>query len=1102
MLYSNYKNKILKLSAVRDFILRHKVAFCALLCAIIALFATFLGFKGKIYKELNQQEIVVYGDNYRSGGGALFAFMGYEYRKLGDDEWARGERPTAPGEYEVRGYALKGYGGKNYTEISTFTIKKREVTISVKENVITYGDGITAECELAKGDYLVEDKIRWNKSSIVNLKFNASVQLNSVEIRNKKGENVTDYYNIRCISETVSVNKRVISVKVDGAEKEYDGTYLSCSKYEITSGSTADGERLNLSFNDNIRDFGVMENKPDWSVTNNYGLNVSQFYDVIFDCGFLSITKRKITLKGVSDSKVYDGIPLVNQTFEVVSEKGLIYGDSAIISDYTTLTLSDSIENIFKVDIYRGYEKITENYDIEYIYGNLTEKKRAITISSYSGRHIYNGEEQTYAHFWVSNGSLGSGDVAYSYNPASLKNVGSTENTLEVRIYRPTGEESTLSYDISYTYGSLTIEKRSVTLKPKDVYKPYDALPLESDECEVGGGSLASGHRAEIKTSGSITVVGSFTNIITDFEIYDFENNVVTDNYKVTTQSGVLTVTQRNISIRPKAVEKVYDGKPLTPTEFEITTSVGLVEGHRFSSVTYAGSQTKAGKSDSKIASWKILDENGLDVSNYYRVTLLSGSLTVLGKDLIVKTSSASKIYDGTELESREYSVEGLLPGDYCFISYATSVVDYREGGYDNVLTVLVYDSQNYPVWDNYNVIYEYGKLTIEKKRVDVNLFDVSKVYDALPLYIENFECVGLIKGHYAVVDVDDYIVDVGSKTVSAKEINVYDQNDIDKTHNYEFNCYDATLTVTKRSITIKPTDEKKEYDRTPLTSFNAETTVNSNYKLCYGHSVEITSTKSITEIGEIHNNAIDTCVIKDADGNDVTENYSIETTYGSLTVETIKLVVRPNEIKTSYDGSIVEITNEDYWILDGELLSGHEISMQIEISQNGLKETAQEAGTYDVIATEFYILINGIPATIDSEFTDGENVVILTDHYEVTLLKSLIEIKKKKVYVSTESKSVVYDESITDPNASLVSVDNNSVTVDFRAVSWVENYELPSFTNAIYLYEYQEGVTKKINLFDTSLIKFYRYENGEKIDTTDNYEIIADFGTLNVTKY
>ncbi len=1102
MLYSNYKNKILKLSAVRDFILRHKVAFCALLCAIIALFATFLGFKGKIYKELNQQEIVVYGDNYRSGGGAMFAFMGYEYRKLGDTEWVRGERPTAPGEYEVRGYALKGYGGKNYTEISTFTIKKREVTIGVKESVITYGDEISATCELAKGDYLVEDKIRWNKSSAFNLKFNASVQINSVEIRNKKGENVTDYYNIRCISETVSVNKRVISVKVDGAEKEYDGTYLSCSNYQITSGSTAHGERLNLSFNDYIRDFGVIENKPDWSVTNNYGLNVSEFYDVIFDCGFLSITKRKITLKGVSDSKVYDGIPLINQTFEIVSEKGLIYGDSAIISDYTTLTLSDSIENIFKVDIYRGYEKITENYDIEYIYGSLTVKKRAIAISSYSGRQIYNGEEQTYAQFWVSSGSLGSGDVAYSYNPASLINVGSTENSLEVRIYRPTGEESTSSYDISYTYGTLTIEKRSVTLKPKDVYKPYDALPLESDEYEVRGGSLASGHRAEIVTSGSITVVGSFTNIITDFEIYDFENNVVTDNYQVTTQSGVLTVTQRNISLKPKAVQKVYDGKPLYANEYEITTSVKLVEGHYLSAIAYSGSQTNAGTSVSIITSWKIFDENGLDVSSYYRVTLLNGSITVLGRDLVVKTSSASKIYDGTELESREYLVEGLLPGDYCFLANATSVVDYREGGYDNVLTVLVYDSKNYPVWDNYNIIYEYGKLTIEKKPVDVNLSNVSKVYDALPLYIENFECTGLIKGHYAVVDVDDYIVDVGSKTVSVKEIDVYDLNDIDKTHNYEFNCYDATLTVTKRSITLKPTDESKEYDRTPLTSFNAETTFDSPNKLCYGHSAEITSTRSITEIGKISNNEIDTCVITDADGKDVTSNYSIDKERGTLVVETIKLTVRPNEIKTSYDGSIVEITNEDYWILDGALLSGHEISMQIDVLQDGQTKIAKEAGTYDVIATEFYILVNGRPAIIDSEFTDGENVIILTDHYEVTLLKSVIDIKKKKVYVSTESKSVVYDESIIDPNASLVSVDNQNVTVDFRAVSWEEDCELPDFTNAIYLYEYQEGINKKLNEFDTSLIRFYRYENGVKIDTTDNYEIVADFGTLNVTKY
>ncbi len=1153
MLYSNYKNKILKLSAVRDFVLRHKVAFCALICAIIALFATFLGFKGKIIKELDQQEIVVYGDNYRSGGGALFAFMGYEYRKLGDDEWVRGERPTAPGEYEVRGYALKGYGGKNYTEISTFTIEKRDVEIGVKQSEITYGDQLQVECELVSGDYIVEEKIKWNKSDIVNLNLSASVILNSVEIRNEKGENVTNFYNITCLKETVSVNKRVISVKVDGAEKEYDGTYLSCSKYEITSGETLKGETLSLSFNDYIKDYGAVENKPEWRVYNSSGKDVSELYHVIFDCGYLNITKRKITVKTASASSIYDGKAFYSTDFTIISEKGLVAGDRAVAESCTYITFFGSCQNVLDVNIYNGYERVTENYEIEYVFGTLSIEKRNVLISSHNGTLDYNGQEQTYEHFFVSGGSLANGDQAYSYNPASLKNIGSTENFLEVRIYHLSGEESTQSYNISYTYGSLNIIKRDVTLKPKDVNKQYDAQPLESTEYEVVAGSLASGHRAEIVTNGSISVVGFEINYIIGYEIYDYDNNVVTDNYLVTTQSGKLTVNKRNISIRPKLAQKTYDGTPLFASDFEITTNIKLVEGHSFSKVNYLGSQTNAGTGESSILDWQIVDESGNDVSGFYNVYLMKGALTVLGKDLIIETGNASKIYDGTFLQSREFVVkEGLLDGDNCFVVDSSRVIDYVEGGYDNKQTIEVYNAFGEWVTNNYNIIYNYGTLTIDKKEVTVKPNDAEKVYDALPLYVSSYEINGLISGHEAVVTTDDFIVDVGIKFVSVNEIIVFDENQIDKTHNYYFNCSEGKLTITKRSIKLKPTDEKKVYDGLPLASVNAETTDDSKYDLCGGHTVKISSTKALVEIGEVYDNGIDKCVITDAEGVDVTANYDIETASGSLIVEIIKIFVRPLEIMVYYDGTAVEtIYNEETWLWGGSLLEGHEIIVETQISQNGLPAIAKFVGDYDVVITNFAILVDGNNhATIDSRVTDGDTTIILTDHYEVTLLKSEIKILKKKVYISTESKSVVYDESISTstpvldvtqqkdvesdletkevllkpikdlifkpiqrpilrpieiikPSGDvLISAGKESVKVDFRSDSWIETCYIPDFLNEITLGEYQSGVTQKSNWFDPSGIIFYGIgENGEQIDTTKNYEIKATFGTLTIKK-
>ena len=72
-------------------------------------------------------------------------------------------------------------------------------------------------------------------------------------------------------------------------------------------------------------------------------------------------------------------------------------------------------------------------------------------------------------------------------------------------------------YDISYEDGTLTINKRSVTLTSETASKVYDGTPLTKPEVTVGGDGLVEGEVTDIKATGSVTNVseGEVPNTIT-----------------------------------------------------------------------------------------------------------------------------------------------------------------------------------------------------------------------------------------------------------------------------------------------------------------------------------------------------------------------------------------------------------------------------------------------------------------------------------------------------------------------------------------------------------------------------------------------------------
>ena len=89
------------------------------------------------------------------------------------------------------------------------------------------------------------------------------------------------------------------------------------------------------------------------------------------------------------------------------------------------------------------------------------------------------------------------------------------------------------------------------------------------------------------------------------------------------------------ISIKPRQIEitsgtavKMFDGAPLTNDDFYI--SIGsLVEGDTITTMI-DGEQIKIGRSENKIVSATVIDKDGNNVTDNYKIVPKSGILTVL----------------------------------------------------------------------------------------------------------------------------------------------------------------------------------------------------------------------------------------------------------------------------------------------------------------------------------------------------------------------------------------------------------------------------------------------------------------------------------------
>ncbi|MEG1545593.1 MAG: hypothetical protein RR382_13915, partial [Tannerellaceae bacterium] len=286
-------------------------------------------------------------------------------------------------------------------------------------------------------------------------------------------------------------------------------------------------------------------------IKNSKGADVTRNYIITSGTGSLTVTKRTITIEAASSKRVYDGTPLKNSSYSLLTAgDGLATGqtlESVIVTGSRTLV--GTVDNVPSEAVIKSKQNkdVQANYDIDYIKGTLEVTKASIplTVTAPSAEKPYDGSPLT-AVACTAGGNLGTGDKVVVNATGSITEVADNEQDNnrvgEVKVMHGT-DDVTSNYAIQTVAGTLTINPRELTVKAKSATRPYNGTPLTEAGYEITVGSVVENQKLSVTVSGSQTVAGHSPNKASDAIIMAGQKPV-TGNYAVSYVDGTLEVTK------------------------------------------------------------------------------------------------------------------------------------------------------------------------------------------------------------------------------------------------------------------------------------------------------------------------------------------------------------------------------------------------------------------------------------------------------------------------------------------------------------------------------------------------------------------------------
>lgn len=604
----------------------------------------------------------------------------------------------------------------------------------------------------------------------------------------------------------------------------------------------------------------------------------------------------------------------------------------------------------------------------------ITAKAAFITITANSKTREYNGEALTDNGCTFTPGVLVNGDVLQAVVEGSQTNKGSSANVVKSYKVVRGSDDVTGNYKFTDSVdGTLTVTPRVVVIESDGGRRVYNGQPLTNPNYKFTTGSFVDGEVSEVKTTGTITEVGSVDNTI----LYTTTDKFDANNYDITLTPGKLEITPVTaevvVTITENSGSAKYDGTEKTVTGYVVTSISDPL--YKEGDFTFSGDATikgtDAGTYNMNLAPEDFKNTNG-NFKNV-RFVIYDGTLVISPRVLTITSGSDSKEYDGTPLTSSEIKVtgDGFVDGEGASYTFTGSQLD--EGSSNNSFT---YELNEGTLAANYIIETKEGELTIKPILTEITITANSgeKMYDGSALINGGYTFTSgiLVDGDVLTAVVEGSQLNAGSSANVVKSYRVM-RGETDVTANYRFaESVDGKLTVTARKVVMTSADDEKVYDGTPLT--NDEITVTGD-GFIEGEGVTYDVTGSQLDVGSSDNS-----FTYELNEGTLAENYIIETAEGKLTVTSPEqhIVITANSAEKTYDGT--PLTDDGFTYTDFVLAEGDVLEAVVEGSQTDAGSSVNVIKSYRVMRGDEDVTANYIfDDSVDGTLTVTKRKVTLT---------------------------------------------------------------------------------------------------------------------------
>ena len=896
--------------------------------------------------------------------GKEYYFAGWSDSKTGNATYADGQTINIDANGENVLYAV----WVEKTEITlvansgTRTYNGAEQSIEGFESTTMNGYTVSGLTAVTKGT---------NVGEYTNTVFDGTAKVE------KDGVDVTDKVVVKTragklVITPKSINTQEITV-TKPADSKYDGNEHK------NKPTVKDGEKVlvedtdyTLSYSEDVINAGTV------TVTIKGKGNYSQETTVDYQ-----ITPRTVKLTSGSDSKTYDGTPLVKHDV-TVSEDGFVKDDGATYEFTGSQTNVGTSDNTFDYALKDG--TLASNYIITTEAGKLTVNpvtdEVTVTITEHSAEHVYDGTEKTVTGYDVksiSNKHYTKDDFTFS-GTAEAKGTNVGEYPMNVQSSDFTNNSH------NFTNVTFIIEDGSLKITPKSI------VPSETNGMEVTGPADTKYNGDEQKLTPVVKDQGKVLTENVDYTL-SYKGDTTNagtvkitingkGNYNGSTEVSY-KITRRNVTLTSATDSKVYDKDPLTNHNVAVGGDGFVKEEGATYNVT--GSQTSVGESDNEFT--YTLKSN--TKAKNYNITTHNGKLKVTAEasevTVVITGRNGTFPYDGTEKSVKGYDVSITQGSTYTEADFTFSgndeVKSTEAGTYNMGLKPedftnnnTNYSSVTFVVNDgslviNPKSIIPDGPDTPDEKKTGIEVTDPEgSIYDGLP-HVNPLKATDTKTGKeleenkdYTLTYVGD-VVNVGTVKVKVKGIGNYTG---EFTKKYQ---------ITPREYTVTTDSAEKPYDGTALTAGGR---VNN---LVDGETVTLKITGSQTEVGSSNNTYSLTW-----DGSAKEKNY----THGTDSIGL--LTVTPKSIIPS-DTNGIEVTKPADSKYDGKV---HE-------NKPTVKDNKTDKSLVE--GTDYTLAYKGDTTNVGTVTVTITGIGNYTGSHDVTY-----QITRRTVKLTSESDSKTYD--------------------------------------------------------------------------------------------